>query len=99
MDTKIDDAIDASHRLLAYILSGNKEVPPKGIIDRRVLAYQRGRKMRREGKPCPPKPGDDDTDDLACSLWIGYRIEIATEHFKACDVAERLGMPRPDFKE
>ena len=82
--------------ILEWILAGT--IPKKGVVSPHVVEFERGRKMRRDGKKSPPKPADDDTSPVA-SRWIGYRVELASEHDKACEVAEKLGMPRPDVKE
>lgn len=89
-----------ANRVMSYILSGCKELPPEGVIDERFMAFERGRKMRRDGKPCPPKPSDDcDGTELHAALWIGYRVELNDEHSKKCAAADLLGAPHPPFKE
>ena len=60
--------------------------------------FKRGKKLRKDGKPCPPKPHDDAADtEPGFFEWIGYRTEMAQEHARACKVAEMLNCPKPEF--
>lgn len=65
------------------------------------VQFLRGRKMRRDGLPCPPKPDDETATGLEPEslLWIGYRVEMSQEYDERKKVAEMLGMPEPEWRE
>jgi hypothetical protein len=70
------------------------------VISPRFLQYQRGEKLFRDGKPCPPKPSDECTGlEPHSILWIGYRVAKAMDFMKRCDVARALNMPEPEWRE
>ncbi len=96
-----EDVQASFHRIMMeWIISGMKKVPDIDVISRPYTVYQRGRKMRRDGKPCPEKPSDDDDGNSdAALLWIGYRVELDAEFEKKKDVCRLVGAPDPEFTE
>lgn len=68
------------------------------VISERELAFYRGRKMRRDGKPCPPKPADEcDGTEPESLLWIGWRVEMMIEFESAERAARLVGIVSVDF--
>lgn len=68
------------------------------VLSPAYMQYRRGVKMWEDGKPCPPKPSDECTGlEPHSLLWIGWRMGLAMDWMKRCEVAEALNMPKPEF--
>lgn len=70
------------------------------IVSNNTRILLTGRRMRKLGRPCPPKPAEDckpwSEEEL---LWIGYRVELAMQWLKQKKVAEMCGGPIPEVPE
>lgn len=70
------------------------------IVSNNTRIFLAGRRMRKLGKPCPPKQSEDRTPWSAEEmLWIGYRVELAMQWMEQKKVAEICGGSIPEIKE
>lgn len=70
------------------------------VVSNARLMYEKGEKLFRDGKPCPPKPSDDCNGNEPHSLlWIGYRVAKGMDWMCRREIAAKLNMPEPEWKE
>lgn len=62
------------------------------VVSDLTLAYQRGRRLWRMGKPRPPRPDDeDDCTSAEFWCWCGYMTARGVDYLKRCELAEKMG--------
>jgi len=64
------------------------------ILTANEVAYARGRKLFKDGKPRPDEPTDDDVNGMSVSfcVWLGWMVERASAYFERRRVMEILGV-------